>query len=155
MAVVLVGESNRALNSELCYALEKIKLQAKSAYTGEEAVYFISRNLQGYEDPISLVILDAYIRGLSGLAVLERVSRLEGAARIPVIFTVEAYLRHMLDSGFEKGVFGFFVKPLNVRKAAVTIKAVISGDSAKIRQASHSHDQSAIVTKAENINRLK
>ncbi len=154
MATVLVGETNQALNAELCASLEQLGLQHQAAFTGEEVVYYARRSLGGYTDPISLISVDINIRGLSGFGVVGKLRAIEGSRNIPLVVTVERYLTETLDDGFEMGVFGFFVKPMNMRKAAVTLKAVINGDTAKLRKASHAHDTSGgIVTKDTHIKR--
>jgi len=148
MSVVLVGETNQALNAEMCNALEKVKLESQPAFTGEEVVYYTGRAVRGYAEPVSLIVCDINIRGLSGFGVLGKLSSMDGANRIPTVVTVEKDLTSVLDDGFEMGVFGFFVKPMNMRKAAVTIKAIVNGDSATLKQAAHSHaDEGAIVTR--------
>ncbi len=140
MTTVLVGETNRALNAELCASLEQVGLQHQAAFTGEEVVYYANRSLKGYTDPFALISVDINIRGLSGFGVIGKLKTIEGAGGIPLVITVERYLTETLDDGFEMGVFGFFVKPINMSKAAVTLKAIINGDTAKLRKAAHSHD---------------
>lgn len=150
MPTVLVGESDRELNGELCSAMQHNKYKYVSAFTGEEVVYFMNRSLSGASDPISLVLMDANIRGLSGYAAMGRMATMPGITGTPIVLTLESYLKDMLEEGFELGVFGFILKPLNVRKTAVTIKAIIEGDTAKLRKASHSHSQaSSLITKAD------
>ena len=152
MPTILVGDSDRGTNADLCAALEKIGYQHLSAFTGDEVIYFASRNITEDEDPISLIIMDVNIRGLTGYHVVKRLVSLGMVGRIPMVLTVDRYLRDQYADGFSAGVFGFIVKPINPRRVAVTLKAIVEGDTAKLRKAAHSHDEKAdIITPPGNI----
>lgn len=76
--------------------------------SGDELLEFLKT-----EPPVSLLLLDVYLPGKDGIAVLEEVRQIDHYQRLPVVGFSNKASRSAIDALMLQGVSAFFEKPLS------------------------------------------
>ena len=112
------SELDRAIFNEIFKKNSRV-LRAATAYEGLDQV---RKNVSD----LAVVVLDICLqRGPSGFSVLERIHKLEGCSRIPVILLTAEPEPQWVYRGVEMGAVDFLAKPLAPLPTQNRIKAII------------------------------
>ncbi|NBI10053.1 response regulator [Colidextribacter sp. OB.20] len=112
------SELDRAIFNEI-FKKDYRVLRAATAYEGLDQV---RKNVMD----LAVVVLDICLqRGPSGFSVLERIHKLEGCSKIPVILLTAEPEPQWVYRGVEMGAVDFLVKPLAPIATQTRIKAII------------------------------
>lgn len=112
------SELDRAIFNEIFKKNYRV-LRAATAYEGLDQV-------RKHATELAVIVLDICLqRGPSGFSVLERIHKLEGCARIPVILLTAEPEPQWVYRGVEMGAVDFLVKPLAPVATQNRIKAII------------------------------
>lgn len=112
------SELDRAIFNEIF----KKDYRVLRAATASEGIDLIRKNVLD----LALVVLDICLqRGPSGFSVLERIHKLEGCKRLPVVLLTAEPEPEWVYRGVELGAADFLVKPLAPVAAQNRIKAII------------------------------
>lgn len=112
------SELDRAIFNEIF----KKDYRVLRAATAIEGIDLIRKNVL----EIAVVVLDICLqRGPSGFAVLERIHKQEGCAKLPVVLLTAEAEPEWVYRGVEMGAVDFLVKPLAPKATQDRIKAII------------------------------
>lgn len=112
------SELDRAIFNEI-FKKDYRVLRAATAYEG---IDLVRKNVVD----LALVVLDICLqRGTSGFSVLERIHKLDGCSRIPVILLTAEPEPQWVYKGVEMGAVDFLVKPLAPVATQNRIRAII------------------------------
>lgn len=112
------SELDRAIFNEIF----KKDYRVLRAATASEGLDQVRNNVRD----LAVVVLDICLqRGPSGFAVLERIHKLEGCSRIPVILLTAEPEPQWVYRGVEMGAVDFLVKPLAPVATQNRIKSII------------------------------
>jgi len=103
---VLVVDNETDFASTLAERLQLSRIEAKSVYSGEEALDAVPRFIP------DVMVLDMQMPGMSGLEVLSQVKTVD--ATIEVILLTEHGSFDVGIAGMELGAFGYIVKPIDL-----------------------------------------
>ncbi|MCK9296571.1 MAG: response regulator [Desulfobulbaceae bacterium] len=103
---VLVVDNETEFASTLAERLQLSRIEAKSVYSGEEALDAVPRFMP------DVMVLDMQMPGMSGLDVLSQVKIID--ATIEVILLTEHGSFDVGIVGMELGAFGYIVKPVDL-----------------------------------------
>lgn len=121
---VLVVEDNDRNRRLLLAVLEVAGMAAEAVTTGREA---LERHL---EQDVDLVLLDIQLPDVDGVQVLHALRAQPGGATLPVIaltaFAMDGDEARFLAAGFD----GYLTKPIDVRRFADQVRAVLLGELA-------------------------
>src|SRR5213075_2008513 len=123
MAKILIVDDEQSIRTTLAKILEDEGHRASVAESGEEAL------AQAARDEFDLIILDLWLPGVDGMAVLERL-RAVGAPPVIVISghgNIETAVR-----ATRLGAYDFLEKPLSLERVILTISHALS--DSKLRE---------------------
>lgn len=103
---VLVVDNETDFASTLAERLQLSRIEAKSVYSGQEALDVVPRFMP------DIMVLDMQMPGISGLDVLSQVKTAHAA--IEVILLTEHGSFDAGIAGMERGAFGYIVKPVDL-----------------------------------------
>lgn len=116
---ILVVEDDKNLSKLVVYNLEKANYEAKTAFSGEEAVEKLKHN------SFDLVLLDIMLPEMDGFEVCKLIRKSNKHSGIPIIMVSAKGEEVDKILGFELGVDDYVVKPFSPRELLLRIAAVI------------------------------
>ena len=123
MAKILIVDDEQAIRTTLARILEDERHKATVVESGEEAIAQFSR------EDFDLVILDLWLPGVDGLAVLERIRTAGG----PPVIVISGHGN--IDTAVRAtrlGAYDFLEKPLSLERVVLTVNHALS--DSKLRE---------------------
>jgi two-component system nitrogen regulation response regulator NtrX len=117
MARILIIDDEGAIRSTLAGILEDEGHRTVTCESGEEGLAQLSR------DDFDLVILDLWLPGIDGMAVLERI---RSAASVPVVVISGHGNVETAVKATRLGAFDFLEKPLSLERVLLTVNHAIA-----------------------------
>jgi len=143
-AKILVVDDSEFIIELVESALTAIGCTVLKAYTGEDALELISRDIP------DLIILDVVMPGLSGLEVCRRLKQNERTMLIPIVMlTSKDYVEDKI-TGFETGADEYLTKPFNIKELQVRVQALIRKKLSQVKIVEE-EKQEALETMAEEV----
>jgi DNA-binding NtrC family response regulator len=128
--LLLVDDNPDLILAQMNHVFGAAQLRIDVARTGEEGVRFVT------ERAPDVVLLDLHLPDLSGLAVYERIRKID--ARIPVLFITAATDAHHAIEAMKQGAYDYLIKPLDTQH----LRRVV-GEALELSRLSH---EPAVVT---------
>ena len=143
---ILIVDDEEDICMILSYSLQKAGYETLIAHSAEEALTLLSPDSPIASSPISLILLDIMMDGMSGLEMAERLRRsTTGAADLqrsdlpstaqrttpPIIFLTALADESTLLKGFNLGADDYITKPFRVPEVIARVGAVLRRTSEK------------------------
>ena len=132
---ILIVDDEEDICMILSYSLQKAGYETLIANSAEEALTLLSPDSPIASSPISLILLDIMMDGMSGLEMAERLRRsTTGAADLPstaqrttppIIFLTALADESTLLKGFNLGADDYITKPFRVPEVIARVGAVL------------------------------
>lgn len=117
---VLIVEDDPDIAENLRYNIEREKLAARVAHTGEEG---LAASLDTRHPPL-LIILDLMLDGMSGVELCRRLRREPATRRTPIIMVTARTSETDVVTGLELGADDYLTKPFSVRELMARVRAI-------------------------------
>ncbi|MEJ7617851.1 MAG: response regulator transcription factor [Pyrinomonadaceae bacterium] len=118
---VLIVEDDPDIAENLRYNIEREKLVARIAHTGEEG---LAASLDTRNPPL-LIILDLMLSGMSGMELCRRLRREPLTRRTPIIMVTARTSETDVVMGLELGADDYLTKPFSVRELMARVRAIM------------------------------
>ena len=126
--VILVADDDPAIRRFFARTLAGAGFEPLLASSAEEALRIIG------EQPVSLLLLDVAMSGMSGYEAVEALRRDEATARIPVILVTGSDGHESMVRGLDAGADDFLVKPVRTAELVARVRAHLRSQAAWVRE---------------------
>ena len=149
---ILIVDDEEDICMILSYSLQKAGYETLIAHSAEEALNLLSP-IANNPSPISLILLDIMMDGMSGLEMAEKLRsdigyRASGSGIPPIIFLTALADESTLLQGFNLGADDYITKPFRVPEVIARVGAVLrrtSEQGTKNQETSTINNDSIIV----------
>lgn len=115
---ILVVDDEDHIVELIKFNLEKNGYEVHTSDNGEDCIGFIGTN------PIDLLVLDLMLPGMDGLEVCNKIRRMPGLDKLPIIMLTARGEETDRILGLELGADDYMTKPFSVRELLARIKAI-------------------------------
>jgi EAL domain-containing protein (putative c-di-GMP-specific phosphodiesterase class I)/DNA-binding response OmpR family regulator len=123
-APILVVDDEPSLRVLYRRALERAGFQTVEAGSGDDALSVVDAT------PVSLVLLDVHMPGLSGLEVVRSLRRQPETATLPILLVTGSGGDEMVVAGLEAGADDFLPKPVRMDELVARVRAQVRSSDA-------------------------
>ncbi|MFA5882350.1 MAG: response regulator [Acidimicrobiia bacterium] len=116
---MLVVDDDESIRSLFAIGLTRAGFDVRVAANGPDALSVMA------DEPISVVLLDAHMPGMSGLDVLAALRDQPGCESLPVVLVTGADDRDDRARGLEAGANDYLVKPVRLDEIATCVRSVL------------------------------
>lgn len=144
---ILIVDDEEDICMILSYSLQKAGYETLVAHSAEEALELLQSPIANSPSPISLILLDIMMDGMSGLEMAEKLrsdigNRESGIGIPPIIFLTALSDEDTVLQGFKLGADDYISKPFRIAEVLARVAAVLrrteairlSGDQATRRE---------------------
>lgn len=114
---VLIVDDDDDLRTLLVLALRRARLETIEASTGEEAIAILR------QQPVSVVVCDLHMPGVSGLDVVREMRRRPQTANLPVLLMTGSGDADSVLEGLDGGADDFLAKPVRLEELVARVRA--------------------------------
>lgn len=144
---ILIVDDEEDICMILSYSLQKAGYETLVAHSAEEALELLQSPIANSPSPISLILLDIMMDGMSGLEMAEKLKSENGNVKSenhipPIIFLTALSDEDTVLQGFKLGADDYISKPFRIAEVLARVAAVLrrteairlSGDQATRRE---------------------
>lgn len=114
---ILIVEDDKELSEAMSHQLEKEGYEIDSCYSGDEAIYHVSKNIH------DIIILDRMLPEMDGRTITEKI-RKQGVT-IPIIMVTALNGIYDRIDGLDAGADDYLVKPFAMEELLARIRALL------------------------------
>jgi EAL domain-containing protein (putative c-di-GMP-specific phosphodiesterase class I)/DNA-binding response OmpR family regulator len=141
-APILIVDDDQGIRDLLAVALSRAGYSTIEAASAEEALSLLEGG------PVSLVLLDNQLPGMTGQELVTQIRRTEGRSTLPVIIVAAAARSNHRVRALEAGADDYLVKPIRVTELLARVAAHLRRHDAWTTVFERRHDRRAATTRA-------
>ena len=127
---ILIVDDEEDICMILSYSLQKAGYETLVAHSAEEALELLQSPIANSPSPISLILLDIMMDGMSGLEMAERLKSENGKVKSenhipPIIFLTALSDEDTVLQGFKLGADDYISKPFRIAEVLARVAAVL------------------------------
>ena len=127
---ILIVDDEEDICMILSYSLQKAGYETLVAHSAEEALELLQSPIANSPSPISLILLDIMMDGMSGLEMAERLKSENGKVKSenhipPIIFLTALSDEDTVLQGFQLGADDYISKPFRIAEVLARVAAVL------------------------------
>ena len=127
---ILIVDDEEDICMILSYSLQKAGYETLVAHSAEEALELLQSPIANSPSPISLILLDIMMDGMSGLEMAEKLKSENGKVKSenhipPIIFLTALSDEDTVLQGFKLGADDYISKPFRIAEVLARIAAVL------------------------------
>ena len=127
---ILIVDDEEDICMSLSYSLQKAGYETLVAHSAEEALELLQSPIANSPSPISLILLDIMMDGMSGLEMAERLKSENGKVKSenhipPIIFLTALSDEDTVLQGFKLGADDYISKPFRIAEVLARVAAVL------------------------------
>ena len=127
---ILIVDDEEDICMILSYSLQKAGYETLVAHSAEEALGLLQSPIANSPSPISLILLDIMMDGMSGLEMAERLKSENGNVKgenhlPPIIFLTALSDEDTVLQGFKLGADDYISKPFRIAEVLARVAAVL------------------------------
>ena len=127
---ILIVDDEEDICMILSYSLQKAGYETLVAHSAEEALGLLQSPIANSPSPISLILLDIMMDGMSGLEMAEKLrsdigNRVSGIGIPPIIFLTALSDEDTVLQGFKLGADDYISKPFRIAEVLARVAAVL------------------------------
>ena len=127
---ILIVDDEEDICMILSYSLQKAGYETLVAHSAEEALELLQSPIANSPSPISLILLDIMMDGMSGLEMAERLKSENGQVKSenhipPIIFLTALSDEDTVLQGFKLGADDYISKPFRIAEVLARVAAVL------------------------------
>lgn len=153
---ILIVDDEEDICMILSYSLQKAGYETLVAHSAEEALELLQSPIANSPSPISLILLDIMMDGMSGLEMAEKLKsengNVKGANHLPpIIFLTALSDEDTVLQGFKLGADDYISKPFRIAEVLARVAAVLRRTEAQttLKSEALNHSEQAVTATTE------